>query len=68
VYQDKHWTSDNFAGAALGYFVATWVVDKHEKAAVSDTKETHHALMDRIQVQPVVTGDSYGLNLSIPLL
>jgi membrane-associated phospholipid phosphatase len=68
VYQDKHWTSDNFAGAALGYFVATWVVDKHEKAAASDTKETHHALMDRIQLQPVIMGDSYGLNLSIPLL
>jgi membrane-associated phospholipid phosphatase len=31
VYQDHHWTSDNFLGAALGYFVATWVVDQHEK-------------------------------------
>ncbi len=30
VYQDKHWTSDDFAGAGLGYFVATWVVDHHE--------------------------------------
>ena len=30
IYQDKHWTSDNFIGAALGYFIATWVVDKHE--------------------------------------
>ena len=30
VYQDMHWTSDTFAGAALGYFVATWVVDQHE--------------------------------------
>ena len=30
VYQDRHWTSDTFAGAALGYFVATWVVDQHE--------------------------------------
>lgn len=30
VYQDKHWTSDDFLGAALGYYVATWVVDKHE--------------------------------------
>ena len=29
VYQDQHWTSDVFAGAALGYFVATWVVDQH---------------------------------------
>ena len=30
VYQDKHWTSDDFLGAALGYFIATWVVDQHE--------------------------------------
>jgi membrane-associated phospholipid phosphatase len=30
VYQDKHWTSDDFLGAVLGYFVATWVVDQHE--------------------------------------
>ncbi|MHB8930882.1 MAG: phosphatase PAP2 family protein [Melioribacteraceae bacterium] len=30
VYQDQHWASDAFAGAALGYFVATWVVDHHE--------------------------------------
>jgi membrane-associated phospholipid phosphatase len=31
VYQDRHWTSDNFLGASLGYFVATWVVDQHEQ-------------------------------------
>ena len=31
VYQDRHWTSDELAGAALGYFIATWVVDQHEK-------------------------------------
>lgn len=30
VYQDKHWVSDNLLGAAVGYFVATWVVDQHE--------------------------------------
>jgi membrane-associated phospholipid phosphatase len=30
VYQDRHWTSDDFLGASLGYFVATWVVDQHE--------------------------------------
>ncbi len=68
VYQDKHWTSDNFAGAAIGYLIATWVVDKHEKTAASDTKETHHGLLDHVQLQPIVVGDSYGLNLSIPLL
>jgi membrane-associated phospholipid phosphatase len=68
LYQDKHWTSDNLAGAALGYFVATWVVDKHEKTDASDTKETPHSLMERIQLQPIIMEDSYGLNLSIPLL
>lgn len=36
VYQDQHWTSDVFLGAAFGYFIATWVVDQHEnnKSAV----------------------------------
>ncbi|MGD0338266.1 MAG: phosphatase PAP2 family protein [Bacteroidota bacterium] len=31
VYQDQHWTSDDFLGAALGYVIATWVVDQHEQ-------------------------------------
>lgn len=31
VYQDRHWTSDEFFGSALGYLVATWVVDQHEQ-------------------------------------
>jgi hypothetical protein len=31
VYQDQHWTSDDFLGAILGYFIATWVVDQHEQ-------------------------------------
>ena len=30
VYQDQHWTSDDFLGAAFGYVIATWVVDHHE--------------------------------------
>jgi membrane-associated phospholipid phosphatase len=30
VYQDQHWTSDDFLGAAFGYFIANWVVDQHE--------------------------------------
>ena len=35
IYQDKHWLSDDFAGAALGYAVATWVVNQHEGPAPS---------------------------------
>jgi membrane-associated phospholipid phosphatase len=30
IYQDQHWTSDDFLGAAIGCFIATWVVDQHE--------------------------------------
>src|ERR1051326_483483 len=31
VYQDQHWVSDNLLGAAVGYFVATWIVNLHEQ-------------------------------------
>jgi membrane-associated phospholipid phosphatase len=31
IYQDWHWTSDNVLGGAIGFFVATWVVDQHER-------------------------------------
>ena len=31
VYEDMHWVSSCFIGGTLGYFVAKWVVDTHEK-------------------------------------
>lgn len=31
VYQDKHWTSDDFLGAAIGCLVGSWVANLHEK-------------------------------------
>jgi len=31
VYQDNHWSSDVFLGAAIGYFVGDWVVNLHEE-------------------------------------
>ena len=31
IYQDWHWASDNVLGGAIAFFVATWVVDLHEK-------------------------------------
>lgn len=36
IYQDRHWTSDNVTGAALGYLVATWVVDQHESRPAAE--------------------------------
>jgi hypothetical protein len=32
MYQDKHWASDVFLGAIIGYFTAEWVVNQHESA------------------------------------
>jgi len=31
VYEDQHWVSSCFFGGAMGYFIATWVVDIHEQ-------------------------------------
>lgn len=31
VYQDYHWTSDCLLSAAIGFVVATWVVDLHDQ-------------------------------------
>jgi len=31
IYQNNHWASDAFLGAAIGYFVGSWVTDLHEK-------------------------------------
>jgi membrane-associated phospholipid phosphatase len=33
IYQDQHWTYDDFLGAAIGSVVGSWVVDIHEKKA-----------------------------------
>jgi ribosomal protein S19 len=68
VYQGFHWTSDDLVGAAFGYFIATWVVDKHEKADVKGNKGTQKTLLQRFQIQPIISGSSYGLNLSVPFL
>jgi membrane-associated phospholipid phosphatase len=31
IYQDYHWTSDCLLGGIIGYAVATWVVDQHNR-------------------------------------
>jgi hypothetical protein len=31
IYQDHHWTSDCLLGGIIGYAVATWVVDQHDR-------------------------------------
>lgn len=31
-YQNKHWASDTFVGAAIGYSVGAWIVDEDKKS------------------------------------
>jgi membrane-associated phospholipid phosphatase len=31
IYEDQHWTSDDFLGATIGFVVGSWVVNHHEK-------------------------------------
>lgn len=66
VYLDKHWASDVFFGGAVGYFTATWVVDQHEKAVESDSKESQSGIR-RINIQPFLFGDTYGFGLTLHL-
>lgn len=34
IYQDKHWLSDTFLGAAVGYFIAEWVHKQHDEEKI----------------------------------
>lgn len=64
VYLDKHWTSDVFFGGAVGYLTATWVVDQHEKADGEDKKDSQLGI-DGMSIQPYVSGESYGLGMTL---
>lgn len=48
AYQDQHWISDDFLGAAIGYFVATWVVNKHENIQPTGDMSSMYPLSLRI--------------------
>jgi membrane-associated phospholipid phosphatase len=32
ILQDVHWTSDVFMGASIGYFVSSYIVNKHNQS------------------------------------
>ncbi|KAB2843524.1 MAG: phosphatase PAP2 family protein [Melioribacteraceae bacterium] len=53
IYQNKHWTSDVFMGAAVGYFIGRFVINTHEEKE----KYIGHNL---IQPQPLI-------NISLPI-
>ncbi|MCX6150304.1 MAG: phosphatase PAP2 family protein [Ignavibacteriales bacterium] len=66
VYLDRHWSSDIFLGGAVGYLSATWVVDQHEKAVEINKKESQVGIRV-INIQPFISGNSYGFGLTLQL-
>jgi membrane-associated phospholipid phosphatase len=66
VYQDHHWTSDNFLGAVIGYCVATWVVNQHENPVYKDGNKTQLGIRG-INILPYLLVDSFGLVLTLQL-
>lgn len=53
IYQNKHWTSDVFMGAAVGYFIGRFVINTHEE-------KEKYSEQNLIQPQPLI-------NISIPI-
>ncbi len=39
IYHDRHWLSDVFLGAAVGYFTAKWVTDQHKDDKLVEPNE-----------------------------
>lgn len=48
VYQDHHWISDCLLGGIVGYAVATWVVDQHDRKDVPVSVTSVYPLTIRI--------------------
>jgi membrane-associated phospholipid phosphatase len=61
VYQNLHWTSDVFAGAFIGYFVAKWAVDLHERGSAGSTNTT------AMQRSPYPPPSYFPIVISIPI-
>ncbi|RJP67545.1 MAG: phosphatase PAP2 family protein [Ignavibacteriales bacterium] len=64
VYLDKHWASDVFLGGAIGYLMATWVVDQHEKVNENDSKGSQVGIR-RFIFHPYVSEETYGFGLTL---
>lgn len=61
VGQNYHWTSDVFAGAFVGYFIAKWAVDLHERG------ETKAADQGALQQSSFQLSSVFPLTITIPI-
>jgi len=56
VALNKHWPTDVLAGAAVGFFTARWLVQRHQNRQ-----------RGRVSLAPVAGADAVGLNLRVRL-
>jgi membrane-associated phospholipid phosphatase len=58
IYDDKHWFSDVFVGAAIGYFIGNSIVDSEENRNKND-------FLSNVTVMPSLSSTGAGLNLHV---
>jgi len=58
IYDNKHWFSDVFVGAAIGYFIGSSIVDSEEKRSSND-------FLSNMTVMPSIGSSGAGLSLHI---
>lgn len=58
IYDDKHWFSDVFVGAAIGYFIGNNIVDSEENRSGNN-------FLSNVTVMPAVSSTGAGLKLHV---
>jgi len=58
IYDDKHWFSDVFVGAAIGYFIGNNIVDSEENRSSNN-------FLSNVSVMPALSSTGTGLNLHV---
>ena len=59
IYNNKHWFSDVFVGAALGYFIGSTIANSDEQ------RENTENILSKVNVMPSVSSKGVGLSLSL---
>jgi hypothetical protein len=58
IYDNKHWFSDVFVGAAIGYFIGNNIVN-------SDENRNNSIFLSSVSVMPAVSSTGAGVNLHV---
>lgn len=60
IAKDRHWPTDVLTGAAIGYFTARYLSNRHQNATLGPDGP-------RVEFTPTVAPDAIGLNLRVDL-